>query len=115
MATFPTLKTRAVAQYPLVWSANFQTESVRFLDGSRQQFRVRKSLRNWTLRLSLLDEQELASVISFCEQQGVAPFSFTDPISGAVAQNCILAGPVFDATATDELNSQTILRIEEIA
>ena len=70
MATFPVLKTGAVAQYPLERGVRFSTQAVRFMDGSRQRFRLYgPGLRRWTLKLDLLDEQELGAVISFVEQQ----------------------------------------------
>ena len=116
MATFPTLRTGAVAQYPLGKTISFQTQAVRFLDGSQQRFRVMGTgLRTWTVQLSLLDEQELGLVIVFVEQQGSAPFAFTDPVTGAVASMCILAGGSFDAGMSDEMKAQTTVQIEEIA
>jgi hypothetical protein len=116
MATFPTLRTGAVAQYPLKKTTGFQTQAVRFLDGSRQCYRILGSgLRNWSVQLSLLDEQELGSLIAFAEQQGTAPFAFTDPVTGAAAAACILSGQTFDAGMTDEMKAQTTVLIEEIA
>jgi phage-related protein len=116
MATFPTLRTGAVAQYPLSRSVRFETQSVRFLDGSRQRFRIKGAgLRHWSVQLSLLDEQELGSVIAFVEQQGGSPFAFTDPLSGTVVPRCILSGESFDAAITDQKNAQATVLIEEIA
>jgi hypothetical protein len=116
MATFPTLRTGAIAQYPLKKTTSFQTQAVRFLDGSRQRYRIQGyGLRSWSVQLSLLDEQELGSVIAFAERQGIAPFAFTDPVTGATANACIIAGQTFDAGMTDEMTAQTTLLIEEIA
>ena len=82
MASFPVLKTGAVAQYPLEYGVHFVTQSVRFMDGSQQRFRLHGTgLRRWTLKLDLLGEDELAAVMAFVEQQGSAPFAFTDPAS----------------------------------
>lgn len=116
MATFPTLRTGAVAQYPLPKTVGYQTLSVRFLDGSQQRFPIMGAgLRSWSVNLSLLDEQELGSVIAFVEQQGSAPFAFTDPVTGESAATCILAGQSFDAGMTDEMKAQATVSIQEIA
>ena len=89
MATFPILKTGAVAQYPLACGVRFSTQAVRFMDGSQQRFRlIGTGLRRWTMKLDLLDEQELGAVIAFVEQQGSAVFAFTDPADGR--QRCNL-------------------------
>src|SRR5579864_2030458 len=105
MATFPTLKTGAPAQYPLDRCIRYATQAVRFMDGSRQRFRLYGTeLRKWTLKLDLLDEQELGAVIAFVEQQGSAPFAFTDPTTGTVASNCVISGSQLDATMTREMN-----------
>jgi hypothetical protein len=116
MASFPTLKTGAPAQYPLARDVRFATQAVRFMDGSRQKFPLfGTGLRKWTLKLDLLDEQELGAVIAFVEQQGSAPFAFTDPTTGAVASMCVISGQRFDATMTREMDGQTTVVIEEIA
>lgn len=116
MATFPVLKTGAVAQYPLGFGMRFLTQAVRFLDGSQQKYRlIGTGLRRWTVSLDQLDEQELGAVIAFVEQQGSATFAFTDPLSGASVPNCVLSGEQFDATIKREMNGQTTVVIEEIA
>jgi hypothetical protein len=116
VSVFPPLKTGAPAQYPLERSVRFATEAIRFMDGSRQRFRLfGTGLRKWTLKLALLDEQELGAVIAFVEQQGSAPFAFTDPTTGAVASTCVISGQKFDATMTREIDGQTTIVIEEIA
>ena len=115
MASFPTLKTGAVAQYPFDRAVGFQTQAVRFLDGSSQRFRIRAALRKWTLDLDLLDEDELASVVSFFEAQGTAPFAFTDPISGDTAPACVLSANSLTVVMTAEHRAQATVLIEEIA
>jgi len=116
MATFPVLKTGAVAQYPLDRGVRFSTQAVRFMDGSQQRFRLYGAgLRRWTLKLDQLDEQELGAVIAFVEQQGSAAFAFTDPLTGANAATCMISGQQFDATMSREMNGQTTVVIEEIA
>lgn len=116
MATFPVLNTGAVAQYPLGLGTCFSTQSVWFLDGSQQKYRlIGKGLRRWTINLNLLDEDELGAVIAFVEQQQSASFTFTDPFTGASVPNCVLSGQQFDATISPKLSGQTTVVIEEIA
>src|SRR5665213_2328045 len=108
MATFPVLKTGAVAKYPLGRGVRFSTQAVRFMDGSQQRFRLYGTgLRRWTLNLALLDEQELGAVIAFVEQQGSATFAFTDPVTGAVAPTCVIAGQQLEVTMKSEIGGQT--------
>ncbi|MES1257607.1 MAG: hypothetical protein ABUS51_04220 [Acidobacteriota bacterium] len=115
MPFFPTLKTGAAAQYPLERSVCFATQSVRFLDGSTQRYPLRGAgLRRWTVRLDLLDDQELAAVIDFVEQQGSGTFSFVDPVTGDTASQCIVAGETFDSIAESEMTGQARLVIQEI-
>src|SRR5580658_10076854 len=116
MATFPILKTGAVAQYPLGRGVRFSTQAVRFMDGSQQKFRlIGVGLRRWTLKLDLLDEQELGAVIAFVEQQGSAVFAFTDPATGDNVASCVISGQQFDATMSGEWSGQTTVVIEEVA
>ena len=91
MATFPTLKTGAVAQYGSSRTRGFSTQVFRFLDGSEQRFQAYGgALRTWTIRLSLLDEAELAALELFFASQGgrAGAFAFTDPWDGTVYGNC---------------------------
>lgn len=113
--SFPVLKTGAVAQYPLESGVRFATQAVWFMDGSRQRFPLLGTgLRRWALKLDLLGEDELAAVIAFAEQQGCAPFAFTDPATGAVAPACVIAGGQLDTTMNAEMRGQTTVVIEEI-
>ena len=91
MATFPALKTGAVAQYGSSRTRGFSTKVFRFLDGSEQRFQEYGApLRRWTIRLSLLDEAELAELELFFETQGgrAGSFAFPDPWDGTVYANC---------------------------
>ena len=91
MATFPALKTGAVAQYGSGRMRRFSTQVFRFLDGGEQRFQeFGAPLRRWTIRLSLLDEAELAELESFFETQGgrAGAFAFPDPWDGTVYANC---------------------------
>jgi phage-related protein len=105
-----------VAQYPLDRGFRFQTQAVRFLDGSRQRYRIcGANLRQWQVKLDLLDEQELGALIAFVERQGGATFAFTDPVTGDNVANCIISGQSFTAGMTDEMKAQASLLIEEVA
>jgi hypothetical protein len=105
VADFPTLKTGAVAQYPLRYGTKFATQSVRFLDGSHQRFRIiANPLRQWTIQLDQLADDELSAVIAFVEAQGSATFAFTDPVTGAQAATCVISGEQFDSMMTGEMN-----------
>src|SRR6185437_1525129 len=116
MATFPTLlKTGAIAQYPLARVSSLQTQSVRFLDGSKQTYQLSGAgLRRWIINLSLLDESEVSAVIAFAEQTGTGTFSFTDPVTGETAAKCIISGEQLDTSLVNELSGTATLGIEEV-
>ena len=91
MANFPTLKTGAIVQYPLTTQIQFETDVVGFMDGSEQRYAGFPALlRQWTIRLDLLDEAELNATIEFFRAQsgGAGVFSFTDPVDGTVFPSC---------------------------
>jgi hypothetical protein len=91
MANFPTLTTGAVAQYPSDRTRQFSTQVFRFLDGSEQRFQgYGSALRQWAIRLDLLDETELTNLQSFfiSEAGRSGSFVFTDPWDGTVYSNC---------------------------
>lgn len=91
MASFPALKTGAVAQYGSDRSRQFATQVLRFLDGSEQRFPgYGTSLLQWVIRLDLLDEAELTNLELFFEDEGgrSGTFSFTDPWDGTVYPSC---------------------------
>jgi hypothetical protein len=114
MAAFPVLRTGAAVQYPLAQDYGFQTQSVRFLDGSSQRFPIYGTrLRRWSINLTQLDEQELAAVVAFGEAQGTATFTFTDPATGNPISNCIISSGSLTAGLRGELDGQASLVIEE--
>ncbi|MDP9169792.1 MAG: hypothetical protein M3N54_04185 [Acidobacteriota bacterium] len=109
------MRTGAAAQYPLEQTLSFQTEAVRFLDGSQQKYRLYGSvLRRWSIKLDLLDDGELAALTSFLETQGTASFTFTDPITGADVARCVISGDQFKAGSQGEMLSNMQVVIEEI-
>ncbi len=116
MATFPLLKTGAVAQHPLELTTRFKTQAVQFLDGSRQSYALgSRGLRRWRIELDLLDDCEMAALISFVEQQQGASFSFYDPISSSSVANCVVAEDSFELTYREESRGRAALVVEEVA
>jgi hypothetical protein len=115
MATFPMMKTGAQVQYPLETSSRFLTQSVEFLDGSRQSFSLQgRALRSWSIRLDLLDDQELSAVAGFVAQTCSGTFLFTDPVSGEASIKCILGADGFQTTSLEEMRGLATLVIREV-
>jgi len=116
MATFPTLKTNAVAQYPVNRALRFQNQTVRFLDGTEQRYRDWAGpLHRWEIRLSQLDEGEMDALEAFftANQGSFASFAFTDPWDGTVYANCSLASDGLDLTTLGEMSGGTTVTVVE--
>ena len=116
MASFPKLKTEAVAQYPAGQSIRFRNQAVRFLDGNEQRYRDSAgALRRFEILLDQLDESEMAAIERFfLENQGsFGSFSFTDPWSGVEFSDCSFEGDVLELTLTGEMRGSTSLAIVE--
>ena len=91
MATFPALKTGAVAQYPLQVITGQASQVIRFIDGSDQRYMTHvRALRTWEIHLDLLDEDEISSLEAFFRGQlgSYSTFVFPDPISGSNIPFC---------------------------
>lgn len=116
MATFPKLKTGAVAQYPAVKSVRREDQALRFLDGSEQRYRgAAGPLHRWEIELEALDETEMAAIEEFFadNQGGFGSFSFTDPWDGHVYANCSLPSDELTLTAVSEMKGKTSLVVVE--
>lgn len=116
MASFPTLKTGAVAQYPSSRTTRSSTQVYRFLDGSEQRFlALATPLHRWQIQLDLLDEAELGNLENFfaSEQGRSGYFSFTDPWDGTVYPNCSFDSDTFSADLIDSGQGKTQLTIRE--
>jgi hypothetical protein len=116
MTTFPILKTTAVAQYPAVRHVEFRNQTVRFVDGTEQRYRDASGpLHRWSIRLSELDESEMAAVEEFFEtnQGEFGSFAFTDPWDGQVYSACSLMGESLDVRALAEMRGGTTLTVVE--
>jgi len=114
MTNFPSLSTGSVGQYPLGQTQSFTTDVIRFLDAADQRCIVRaKALRQWLVRLDLLDDGELAALEQFFAQmQGPATlFDFFDPTTSETVPNCRFASGdgVTTYTATNIGGSQLIV------
>lgn len=113
---FPTLKTGVAAQYPLQRS-NLQNASVlRFLDGSEQRFADSAGiLREWLIRLDLLDDDEVAKLEAFflALNGRFGSFSFRDPADDAVYPNCSLKQDALAIRWSGEARASMTLVIRE--
>ncbi|MGA3240928.1 MAG: DUF2460 domain-containing protein [Bryobacteraceae bacterium] len=116
MATFPSLKTGAVAQYPAIKSLRFQNQIVRFVDGNEQRYRDSAGpLHQWVIRLDQLDETELASLESFflSNQGSFASFIFIDPWNATSYPNCSIGSDQLQLTSVEELQNATSVTVTE--
>lgn len=115
-ATFPLLKTGAVAQYPIARELRLQNDSVRFVDGSLQRYRDAGSVRRrWVIRLDLLDEGELTAMEEFfVTQQGAySTFTFTDPWDGHEYPGCRVEKDSAEIAAAGEMRGSTTLTVTQ--
>jgi hypothetical protein len=113
--TFPTLKTGAVAQYPLRRTLTHSTEVAQFVDGSEQRFRrYRTPLRVWVIRLDVLDETEAADIALFFDSNDAnTRFAFTDPADGKTYPNCSIGQDEFEISLDAEMRAGLQLIIRE--
>jgi phage-related protein len=116
VASFPPLKTGAVAQYPADRTPQFSTQAYRFVDGSEQRFPgYPEVLQQWTIRLGSLDEAELETLREFfLSQEGRAgSFSFADPWTGTVFPNCSFASDTLSLTFQGPQDGVTEVVVKE--
>lgn len=116
MASFPSLKTGAVTQYPSQKTLAFATDVIRFIDGKEQRSRCyKRPLRNWVISIHAVDEGELAVLDQFFRDQSGSEgtFSFTDPWDGVVYPNCSLASDDIHVQLNGPGGGQTRLVIQE--
>ena len=116
MATFPSLKTNAVAQYPAQRTLRFQNQSLRFVDGTEQRYRDSAgALHQWDILLDELDDAEMTALEAFFlgNQGAFATFTFTDPWDGTAYTNCCLASGQLDQLHNGEMLGGTRLTVME--
>src|SRR5437016_6449328 len=114
MTTFPKLKTDAVAQYPFTTTLAFQNQTLSFVDGTQQRYRDAAFARlRWEIRLTDLDDGELAAVEEFflANQGAFGSFSFTDPQDGHVYDDCSLDADGLRAATVAEMSGATTLTV----
>lgn len=116
MASFPSLKTSAVAQYPARRAAAFQNQTLRFVGGGEQRYRdCAGPLHRWEIALARLDEEEVGRLAEFfAENEGaLGSFAFTDPWDGHVYPSCSLESDALECAAVAEMSGATSLVIRE--
>jgi hypothetical protein len=116
MANFPTLKTGAVAQYPVTITLRHKNQTVRFVDGMEQRYRDSAGpLRRWVLMVDQLDESEVAAIEQFLagNQGAFASFGFTDPWTGAHFPNCSVENDALDICLSGEVRGSTLVTVVE--
>ncbi len=116
MATFPRLRTGAIAQYPATRTVEHRTSVLRFVDGGEQRYReYRAPLRRWIIQLSLLDEEEMAELEEFfATHQGRAgSFVFIDPWNGYEHADCSIESDTLDLEFQGEGRGASVLVIRE--
>jgi hypothetical protein len=113
---FPLLKTGAVTQYPSSRQRSYDTRVMTFVDGGEQRFRQRgAALRDWTIRLDLLEEGELKALENFFRAQAgrFEEFTFLDPWSGEEVEHCSFAEDAFEFTLTAHDRGQVTITVRE--
>lgn len=98
MASFPLLSSGAVTQYPAPVAISQGAQVIRFLDGTDQRYLSQgRMLRQWQIRLTLLNESEIEQMEAFFAGQlgDYSSFTFPDPFSGTNVPNCRIANPQF--------------------
>jgi hypothetical protein len=116
MADFPRLKTGAVLQYPAERTLRFPTAKFRFINGREQRFRSSAGvIRNWVIRLELLDEAELSTIEQFFQdQQGkFGRFTFRDPADGQEYPDCSIEQSELQVQHDSEMTGSTVLVIRQ--
>ena len=116
MPAFPQLKTGAVLQYPARRSVHFATHVVRFLDGSEQRFRSRRSpRRRWIIRLDLLDDDEMSRLEDFfvALQGQCGSFEFSDPWDEIVYPDCSFENGSMERAWAANAAEETVVIVKE--
>jgi phage-related protein len=119
VATFPKLKTGAIAQYPSGRKIDYRTAVTRFLDGSEQRFRQTGiATRRWVIQLSQVTSEEIAAIEDFflSAQGQFGSFSFTDPWDETEYPDCSLESDELSATASADWHwaAQIVIRNNQV-
>src|ERR1022692_1888725 len=114
MATFPKLKTNAIAQYPVSRREQFQNQTVRFVDGSEQRYLDSGGARmQLVIQFRGLAKAELAPIEEFflASQGAFGSFSFTAPWDGHVYDNCSVSADTLTLLTEGEMRGSTKLTV----
>ena len=116
MPTLPLLKTGAVTQYPAGATRQYRNNVYRYVDGAEQRYREHRGpLREWAIRLDLLDESELAALDEFFQTQNgqFGSFAFVDPHDQTSYPDCSLAADELEVELAGELRGRTTFVVRE--
>jgi hypothetical protein len=94
----------------------YQNQALRFVDGTEQRYRdSERPLRRWEIRLSQLDEGEMAVLEEFftANQGAYGSFTFTDPFDGATYPDCSLEADALGLAAVADMRGTTSLTVVE--
>lgn len=114
LATFPSLQTGAVIQYPARRSLTFSTQTTTFVDGATQRFRnYSAGIVRWVIQLQQLTPGEISALQNFyLDQQGsFGSFRFVDPADAAEYNDCSFEQDNFDFELLDETRGRLTLMI----
>lgn len=115
MADFPRLKTGAIAQDGFRTAHRRAVRLMRYVDGTEQAIKLRRAERRWAIRLSMLDEGEIAQIVDlFNAVQGrVQTFAFTDPVTGTRHERCRFEGEELETVLAESHDGRAVLAIVE--
>ena len=116
MGDFPILKTGSVMQYPASSSIRYSNQLLQFVDGGEQCYRdFPAPLREWVIRLDLLDEAEIRGIEKFfADQQGqFGSFEFVDPKDNSSYPDCSLLIDDLDFSVNGERRGKTTMVVRE--
>ncbi len=115
MATFPTLKTGAGAQYGFERIEDRPVTTQRFLDGRTRRFASRRAYRGWRLKLKGLSADEARAIADFVSAhlESNAAFTFRDPWTGQEHEGCEVPAPSYRMSADGEHRFEIEVLIEQ--
>ena len=114
MASFPTLRSGALSQYPSTREVRNDVRVLRFLDGTEQRYpSIGSGKKRWVLQFASVSEDELQALHQFfSEQQGrFGRFSFTDPWDGTEYTDCSFDQDEFHAAVHTDNRTSVVLAI----
>ncbi len=116
MNEFPRLKTGAKWQYPTTKLLEFKTTVMKFVDGSEQRYReMAGPLRQWSVELRLLDEQEWQAIQGLFEANDGAygKFAFGDPWNESEQVECSFGSDELQMELEGESQVRSVVKLRE--